>query len=233
MEIIAHRGASGHEPENTRDAFRTAIMLGADRIEFDVHRSGGRLVVIHDDTLDRTTNGFGLVRSAELNKLRRLDAGNGQQIPLLEEVLDLVDKRLKVNIELKGENTSGLAVNVIDRYVRERDWSYDMFVVSSFDHDELRRVKQLQPKIPRAALIGEFPFSFDEIADIEAGAINVSSDIVSSGMVDEAHRRRMGVFVYTVNEADNIQRMRAMGVDGIFTDFPDRAAQIFPRQLAA
>ena len=111
---FAHRGASGHEPENTLSAVEKAIELGADWIEVDVYAVKGELIIIHDERLERTTNGTGYVRDTSLAYLRSLDAGKGQCIPTLREVLDSVDRRAGINVELKGPNTAGLAVSLIE-----------------------------------------------------------------------------------------------------------------------
>ena len=100
--MIGHRGASGYEPENTLRSFEKALELGCSWIELDVHVVGDQLVVIHDDDLSRTTDGFGLVSTSSFNYLRSLNAGKGEQVPILQEVLDLVGQRCRVNIELKG-----------------------------------------------------------------------------------------------------------------------------------
>ncbi len=122
---FAHRGASGHEPENTLLAVEKAIVLGADWIEVDVYAVEGELIVIHDERLERTTNGTGCVMDKTLAYLRSLDAGKGQRIPTLREVFDCVDRRVGINVELKGPDTAGLAVSLIDEYVSHKGWNYD------------------------------------------------------------------------------------------------------------
>ena len=221
---IAHRGASGYEPENTLLAFKKAIELKADMIELDVHKcKSGELVVIHDEKLDRATNGTGYVAEKTIQQLRRLDAGKGQKIPTLQEVLDLVDRKIKVNIELKGEGTAKPVFKVIENYVKRRGWSYDDFLISSFDHYELLRFNKLNPKIKIGALISGIPIDFVAFAKkINAYSVNLCVDAINKRFVEDAHKKSMKVFVWTVNDFEDIRRMKKLGVDGIFSDYPDR-----------
>ena len=143
--VIGHRGASGYEPENTLRSFEKALELGCSWIELDVHVVGDQLVVIHDDDLSRTTDGFGLVSTSSFNYLRSLNAGKGEQVPTLQEVLDLVGQRCRVNIELKGRGTAKL----LSTLLRKRSSKRDQFLVSSFDHTEL---VQMNPRFRRGAI---------------------------------------------------------------------------------
>ena len=153
---VGHRGAMGYEPENTLRSFKKALELGVDMIEFDVYVcKSGELVVIHDDTLERTTNGKGLVIEKTLAELKELDAGKEEKIPTLEEIMDLADKKVKINIELKGDNTAKPVLNMIEKYVDEKGWKYDDFLVSSFNHGELKNFKELNPKIKTGILVEE------------------------------------------------------------------------------
>ncbi len=129
MKIIGHRGACGYEPENTISSFKKALELGVDAIELDVYVLGrGELVVIHDDKVDRTTNGKGYVLDYSFEELRKLDAGNGQTIPTLEEVLDLVNMKTSVNIELKGTGTAKAVASTIYNYLA-KGWSEEQLMV--------------------------------------------------------------------------------------------------------
>src|SRR5882762_9142732 len=154
---FGHRGARGHEPENTVRSVRRALELGADGIEVDVYLADGQLVVIHDDTLERTTNGHGRVMEKSFDYLRTLDAGLGEKIPTLAEIFDAVNRRGVVNVELKGPHTAAPVVGLIVEYVNQRGWSQDDFLVSSFDHAQLREAKVLCPKLRLAPLITKVP----------------------------------------------------------------------------
>ena len=141
MLCIGHRGAMGHEPENTLLSIRKALSLGVDWIEVDVYNVENNLVVIHDRSLERTTNGSGYTCEQTFSYIRSLDAGKGQQIPTLSEVFDMVNRQAGINIELKGFNTAKLVVDLIQKYIA-KGWNYQYFLVSSFNHYELEQVKK-------------------------------------------------------------------------------------------
>jgi glycerophosphoryl diester phosphodiesterase len=222
---FGHRGAGGHEPENTVRSVRRALALGADGIEVDVHFTDSQLVVIHDDTLERTTNGHGRVAEKPFDYLRSLDAGLGEKIPTLAEIFDAVNRRAVINVELKGPHTAAPVTALIEDYVKQRGWSYSDFLVSSFDHAQIREVKQLCPEIRIGALIEKTPRGLAKSAEaMDACSVHASKNCVTPELVADAHRRGLKIFVFTVNESKDIARMQALGVDGVFTDFPERMA---------
>lgn len=219
---FAHRGASGHEPENTVSAIEKAIALGADWIEVDVYAVEGELIVIHDKKLDRTTNGTGFVEDTTLEYLRSLDAGKGQRVPTLREVFACVDRRAGINVELKGHETAALTVSLIHEHINKRSWDCEQFLVSSFHRRELGRVKKLDPHIRIGLVIGGFKRPYQKfITQVAAYSVHPRIDLVNEEFVRSAHERGLKVFVYTVNRFEDIARMAAMGVDGMFTDFPE------------
>jgi glycerophosphoryl diester phosphodiesterase len=223
MIAIGHRGAAGYEPENTLRSIRKALELDVPWIEIDVYFVDGRLIVFHDDELDRTTNGTGSVQEQTFAYLRTLDAGKGEQIPTLEEVLDTVDHKAGVNIELKGKATAEPVVEVIRHYIQNKGWTYDSFLVSSFDHPQILEAKRLDPAVRIGVLIDARPIFRATIAEkMDAYSINLDRRFVTRRLVKDAHRRGLKVFVYTVNEINDFQRMIAIGVDGVFSDYPDR-----------
>jgi glycerophosphoryl diester phosphodiesterase len=224
MKIIAHRGASGYEPENTLAAFRKAIQLGADMLEFDVHAlPSGEVVLIHDHRINRTTNGIGYVLQHSFDELRSLDAGSGELIPTLQEVLDLVGRQIRVNIELKGPRSASGVAKIIGTYL-SLGWQPSDFLVSSFDHHELVEFHRLVPSVDIAALNDAIPLHYAAFAEeLQAVAICPSDEFVSERYVEDAHRRSLQVFVWTVNDPEEVERMCMIGVDGIFTNFPDTA----------
>lgn len=221
---IGHRGACGYEPENTLLSFKKALELNVDMIELDVYLcKTGELVVIHDDKVDRTTNGKGYITEKSFKELRQLDAGKGEKIPTLQEVLDLTNKKAKVNIELKGEGTAKPVSKVIEKYVKEKGWSYDDFLVSSFNHYELLKFSKLSPNIKIGVLIKGTPIGFAEFAEkVNAYSVHLSLEFINKEFVEDAHKRGMKVFVWTVNDTDEMQRMKELGIDGVFSKFPDR-----------
>ena len=219
---FAHRGASGHEPENTLLAIEKALSMGAPWIEIDVFRVEGELVVIHDERLEYTTSGRGYVTEKTLAHLRTLDAGKGQRIPLLREVFDLVERRAGINVELKGAGTAAPAVKLVRDYIMHRRWQYEQVILSSFDHRELSRVKPLDPEIRTGALILGVPRHYARFAEeLEAFSVHAGLAFTSRAFVEDAHRRGLKFFVYTVNFPDDLARVRAMGADGVFTNFPE------------
>lgn len=221
---IGHRGAKGHAPENTLKSIRKAIELGADMIEIDVHTCAtGEIVVIHDDTLEGTTSGKGLVRKKPLDYIKTLDAGEGERVPTLEEVLDVIDKRAALNIELKGRNTLRPVLKIIDHYVHTKGWTYEHFIVSAFMRRKLKRLAKLHPKVRIGALLAHHPFGFIKFAQkINAYAVHLNLNVTDPKIIAEAKKQGMKVYVWTVNEKDDIELLKKMGVDGIFSDYPDR-----------
>lgn len=219
---IAHRGASGHEPENTLSSVEKAIELGADWIEIDVYAAEGELIIIHDERLRRTTNGTGYIRDKSLAYLLSLDAGKGQRIPTLREILDLADRRVGINVELKGPKTAALAGSLIEDYIRDRRWSYEQFIVSSFNRRRLGQVKKLNPRIRIGILVDRQSRNYMRFARrYDAYSVHIHVSLASARFIGHAHESGLKVFVYTVNSPDEIERLQALGVDGIFTDFPE------------
>jgi len=219
---FAHRGASGYEPENTLAAVEKAITLGADWIEIDVYIVEKELVVFHDQRLERTTNGTGLIMEQSLEYIRSLDAGNGQRIPTLQEVLNLVNRRAGINIELKGPGTADYTVSLIQGNIRNEKWAYENFLISSFNHHELARVKYLEPLIKTGALAVGIPIGYARFAqELGAYSVHCNLDFVNEAFVQDAHARSLKVFVFTVNNQDDLARMEALGVDGVFTNYPE------------
>lgn len=220
---IGHRGARGHAPENTLLSIDTGMRLGADMIEFDVQRCDDQLVVIHDPRLERTTSGEGRVDKVRFDYLRSLDAGRGQQIPTLQEVLDLVEARLPLNVEIKSAAGTGAMVASLLRDALADGWSASQFLVSSFHLPELYEFKQMAPEIPVAALVCGVPLDWAACAiELGASALNISAEFADARLVHDAHSRGLKVYAYTVNHPDDIRALREAGIDGVFSDYPDR-----------
>jgi glycerophosphoryl diester phosphodiesterase len=222
MLCIGHRGAMGYAPENTLKSIEKALALKTPWVEVDVFYADDHLVVIHDDRLERTTNGSGYICDRTFAYLRTLDAGDGQQIPTLEEVLDLVAGRAGINIELKGPETAKPVVNLI-REKMSATWDSAKFMVSSFNHHEIKKVRALDDRIRTGALIAGIPIEYAAFAqELGAYSVNQSREFVNSEFVRDAHRRGLKVFVYTVDHPEDMQRMQSLGVDGLFSNYPDR-----------
>lgn len=210
--------------ENTLASIEAGIGLGADMIEFDVQSCEHELVVIHDPRLERTTNGQGRVASVSLSYLRGLDAGQGHQIPTLQEVLDTVAGRVPLNVEIKSaDGTAANVAKVLQRALESNRWRPEQFLVSSFHHPELAIFKQRMPTVPVAALICGVPLDGAACAvNLGAQALNISAEFADPYLVEDAHRHGLKVYAYTVNHVDDALALRTIGLDGVFSDFPDR-----------
>ncbi len=235
----AHRGASGHAPQNTLAAFTLAAEMGADGIELDVHLSSdGEAVVIHDDTLDATTDGHGRVSALSLLELKALDAGGwfsgqfaGERIPTLQEVFEAVGQRLLVNVEIKveaGHHPLDQETEVV-RLIEDHQM-VDRVIVSSFSPASLRRVRKLNPHIALGFLYGRpEPALLPRVLGwlgVSHEALHPGIGLVDARYVARARRWGKRINVWTVNEASDMRRMRDLGVDGIITNYPDVLSQV-------
>lgn len=219
---IGHRGAAGHRPENTLPSFAHAIELKVDMVELDVYNVQGQLVVIHDDRLERTTNGRGLVLSHDYDYIRSLDAGNGYQVPTLDEVFDLVNGRVGINIELKGPETAQAVALFIEQHPFPKD-SSNAYLVSSFDHPQLKEFRKFDTTTEIGVLSEIFhPRLFDVSLELSAHSLNLPCSIINKQIVERCHQNGLEVFAYTVNEATEIERLKQCLANGVFTDYPDR-----------
>jgi len=218
--LFAHRGASAERPENTLPAFARAIELGADGIELDVHCCEDALVVIHDDSLERTTSGRGSVADSSLEIVRSADAGDGAAVPLLTEVLDALEgTSMLLNVELKGAATAVPAIALL----RDRGVAPEGILLSAFDHNELVRAQANAPEFPRGALFGRLPS--DPVARaraVGATTANFALRTVTRSLVEDCRAAGLAVLFYPVNATDDAEALREMGVRGIFTDDPAR-----------
>ncbi|PKD17555.1 glycerophosphodiester phosphodiesterase [Salegentibacter salinarum] len=221
---IGHRGAKGHLAENTLESIQKALDFGVDAIEIDVHRcKTGELVVIHDFTLDRTTNGSGEIAKKSLDELKSFKVEDKFEIPLLIEVLDLIEGKYTINVELKGLNTAAATSEIIKQYISERNWKYEDFIVSSFQKNELFQMRKLDKNVPLGILSKASVTEAIELGKLlNASAIHPSLGIITRDNVKASHEAGFKVNVWTVNEPDDIARIRDFGVDGIISDFPDR-----------
>ncbi len=222
FRIFAHRGAKSLEPENTLRAFQRAIDLGARWTEFDVQLSADqRLIVFHDSEVGRVTNGEGRVAEMSLQQLQALDAGQGERIPTLDAVLDCCLPKMGVNIELKGRGTAAPVADLLREYFHRGAIKFEQFLISAFDHRELRVMKRLLPACPLGALFDGRPENIvDSTLSLGAESLNMSYEYLDRELVSEAQHAGLKVYAYTVNSAHNLKRVLAYGVDGIFTDYP-------------
>jgi len=222
---VGHRGACGYEPDNTLRSFSKALSFNVDMIELDVHLcKSGELVVFHDYKLNKVVRNGGYISQRTLAELQAMDVGKGENIPTLSQVFDLVEStHVIVNIELKGEGTPQAVANLIKTYVEHKGYSYKQFIVTSFNHYQLEDFRAVCPEVECGAIINGIPLGYAEFGQrVHAAYIVVSVNCINQALVDDAHKRGMKVMVYVVNEHDDIEHMKSLGVDGIISDFPDR-----------
>ena len=227
--VIAHRGASAYRPENTVAAYELAIEQAADMIEVDLHRTrDGAVVVAHDAELERI-GGRGEIGDATLAEVRALDAGAGQRVPTLDELLDGFGTRIALNLELKQGSRgpyAGLpAVAVAE--VRARGLE-QRTLYSSFYDPVLHDLRRVDPEARIALLISRrAPQGWVERARaLGAEAVNPELPLVDREFVERAHGEGLAVYVFTVDPLEEMQRLLALGVDGLFTNVPDRMRRL-------
>ncbi|SMO91389.1 glycerophosphoryl diester phosphodiesterase [Gracilimonas mengyeensis] len=234
--VIAHRGASAYHPENTMSAFRAAVDMGAEMIELDVLLSkDGVPVVIHDETLERTTDGRGKVEDYNLRDLKKLDAGSwfssghkGEGIPTLEEVLNFAKGRIAVNIEIKTEAVTdslngGIEEKALKLVYKHKMQDYVLF--SSFDYRAIAHLRELDVDISTALLYEKSQSEKREpkelVSDYKANAFNCSQRQFSKKWAEQLNEQGIPVFIYTVNKTQQMRKVIELGASGIFSDKPD------------
>lgn len=227
---IGHRGAMGHAPENTLRSVRKALELGVLCVELDVYYVDGHIVVFHDDRLERTTNGTGYLCDKTFEYLRSLDAGEGEKVPTLEEVCEVIDSQVCLNIELKGADTAVPVAELIGKLVTN-GWDAKNILISSFHHQAILEMKRLRQDIKIGALIRGIPVDGAKFAeDLGAFSVHPALDFVNQQFVDDAHVRGLKVFVYGVDYLEDIAKMHALGADGVFTGFPERVVENYAQK---
>ncbi len=228
----AHRGASGHAPENTLAAFRLAMEMGAEMCELDVQQTADdRLVVMHDDTLERTTNGIGNLWEMTLAELQKYDAGSwfgarfaGEKMPAFEEVVALVRGKMQLNIEVKmhghERNIESLLVGAIRREKLENEC-----VVTSFDWKAVERIKTLAPDLKVGCIFGWKQFSA-EVFETPVDLLSAHYSLIDAAFLARARAAGKKVHVWTVNYKWLMRRLLKLGVDGIITNYPERLREV-------
>ncbi len=225
MLVIGHRGAMGHETENTLASIEKAMELGVDMIEIDVFKiKSGEIVVFHDERVERLTNGAGAIEEYYVFEMKQLLLDGNHTIPLLQEVLRLVDGRVPLNIELKGAGTANRVNYILKYYIENEDWEMEDFLISSFKWDELKAMREINSDIDIAVLTEEDPLDAIPVAkELKATAINPYYKNLNAENVAAIQNAGFKVYTYTVNEIEDIAAMRELGVDGIFINYPERA----------
>ena len=220
--VIGHRGAAGLTPENTLTSFNKALDLGCTALELDIHPVGRELAVIHDFTLNRTTNRTGRVADLVEAELPQIDAGDDAGIPTLSQVINEATNHTNppklINIEIKGKSSNTLLNNFIQNYSGNI-----RILVSSFDHAELIAFRALDDITPVAPLYGKWQSDWQEMAKrLDATAVNLGSRICTQKRICQIKAAGYSVYVYVVNSVATAKKLAGWGADGVFTDRPDR-----------
>ncbi len=232
---IAHRGASGIAPENTLTAFRKAIAIGVDAVELDLHGTAdGEVVVIHDATLDRTTNHQGLVNQTALETIKRADAGGwfaaefaGEPVPTLTEALECIGENAIALLEIKDPM---IAETVVAK-IRETQ-TLNLTVIISFHTTVLQTVRSLEPRIPTGWLIGDNNNQVpperlcQRLGELGSSLLNVNHRLITAEFAYEVRRRGIALWCWTVDDIARMREMKAFGVQGITSNYPERFIEV-------
>lgn len=221
MLIFAHRGASALAPENTLAAIKLALEHNADGIEFDVFQHGNEFILIHDCWLHRTTNASGHISSLNFEQLSSLDAGAGQIIPTLNEALRCIGKQCQINIEMKGIDDVELLMSYVESACEQYQIPLANILFSSFDHHLLKRLRVLNSKARIGALTASKPIDYAAFAtQLDAEYINADNTFLDQSFVADAKKRGLKVGVYTVDQTEELIKLRDWGVDAVFCNNP-------------
>ena len=235
-QITAHRGASGSAPENTLASLQMAMRAGADYSEIDVQETAdGRIILLHDDTVDRTTTGSGPIWQLDFNTLTKLDAGawfssrfTGEKIPLLKTVIDSLGDKIRLNIELKiNSNEQNLAQRVA-KILNDRDF-IDHCIVTSFDFEAIKKIRAIDHRIQTGYILGHLPDSMDVFA-APVKILSIHKNLATAEFIKKVHDAGKAVHVWTVNDSTEMQRLISLKADNIITNYPEKLRQILNHQ---
>lgn len=219
--LIGHRGACYYKPENTLASFRYALKLNCKYLECDIHLTKDKeLVIIHDKTLERTTNGKGLVKDYTLKELKKLDAGNRKKIPTLQELIDLAKNKANLVIELKEDKN---AVNEVLKLIKKNKIE-DKTIIASFYHNYLRKVKKINPKIITALLVFKPLLMIERVKFCKSDLVGIYYRFLNKKLIERAHKHNLKIFAYEgVKEnltKDKIKKSINLGLDGFALNKP-------------
>lgn len=231
---IAHRGgpqfAQSTLPENSLAAIARALELGVYAVEIDIFQVDDELLVTHDRRLGRVVSGQGIITEQSLAYLREQRLENGEPIPTLQQVLELVGDKALLNIEIKGSNSVPTLKRVLDEYVSSHQRSYEHYTISSFDHQQLFQCLQQLPQVKRGVLIEGIPLDYAACCEpLHAYSFNTHLSFLTPELIQDAQKRGLKNWVYTVNHEDDWKTMMALGVDAVFTDKPDKLLEFNQR----
>lgn len=219
---IGHRGARAYEPENTIRSFARALELGVNAVELDVRKTrDNELVVIHDDKVDRTTNGKGLVSELTLKEIKSFITDKGEKIPTLEEALDFLDRKVKILIELKEVGVEDKVMKIVKDKGLE-----DNVIIISFHEEALRRIREINDKVEMGLIYVKHKDPIKAALDLKANYLLPMYKFVHSAFVKKAHQNGLKVIVWTINTLEEAHEYANKGVDGIASDKPDILKQI-------
>ncbi|WP_462159400.1 glycerophosphodiester phosphodiesterase [Pseudoalteromonas sp. GB56] len=231
MKVFAHRGASGNYPENTQLAIENALLIGVDGIEVDLQSCLDDYVIIHDSWLDRTTSGQGKVNATTYADIQSFDAGLGQRVPGLQDVISWVGNQTMLNLELKHTFSLDKLVATLEQSVADGNLQREQLIVSSFDHHQLMWLKQHLPWVKIGALTSSIPLGYAEFAQrLNAFSLHVDKNFVNHEFVADAKARGLEVYAYTVDKPQDIIAMKELGIDGVFTNFPCNTKMVLAQE---
>ncbi len=220
MLCIAHRGGPG--PENSLEGIRRSLAIGAPAIEIDVWQFHGELWVTHDRRLGREIAGHEVLPDLSLEQLEALRLSNGEPLPRLRQVLELVGERALLNIELKGLGCADVLKKQLTAYSQDSGQSLEPYFVSSFDHTQLAQLQQTLPEVRRGLLLYGVPLDLPQTIDALAPySVNVSMDFMPEALLKTCRDKGKKIWVYTANHPTDWRRLVEAGMDGIYTDHPD------------
>ena len=222
-QVVGHRGAMGHAPENTITSVNKALSYDIDGIEIDVFRClTGEIVVFHDKKLSKLTNGKGDIEKKTLTQLRKLKVMGTDSIPTLDEIISTINGKVNLNIELKGKNTAKGVLEIMQKSVLNGNWKNRQLYVSSFDWGELREFRKLTNQFRIAVLTDKNPIYAIPIAkELNAFAINPNHKKLSHDIIKKIQMEGFKVYTWTVNDINHISKLISWGVDAIITDYPE------------
>lgn len=212
FEVVGHRGASFYEKENSRASFEKALELGAKAIELDVHVSRDKeLIVVHDDYISGSR-----CEELTLEQVRNKD----KDIITLDEAINIIGKEVLIDIELKHNKAYEIVADLLSKKVK-KGWSYDFFIISSFHHIWLKKIQEKVPVKILPLIAGPTTKCAEYIHEIGAKTVGISDTFIDKKFIEDIHKKGIKVWVYTVNTKERANKLRKMGVDGIFSNIPD------------
>lgn len=223
--VFGHRGVASHHPENTRISIEAAIALKLKWIEVDIRYVDGELIVFHDRRLERLCNQTGVIDHLHAEDLKKLRI-QGQPLLTLNELISLLPPQMGINLEIKGFNTAEALCDYLQNALANKSIAASQLLLSSFNHEQLFICKQQLPNIKRGLLIYGVRLSMDELIEtLEPYSVHQSIDFLEKELVKQCQLLGKKLFVYTVNEPDDIEQVIKMGVDGVFSDYPERVLE--------